>query len=154
MYVSGTLIFLAILLIGPLAGEGAERSFIRFIVPKAPGSGNDVQARMLNERMGKVLGKPVMVENIPGAGDMKGTLEIVRGPKDGTTIGLIMSNNLDNPFLYKDVPYDPIKDLPPISIIGYATILLTTGPGLPVRNLNELIALAPAARSMKSAWRS
>jgi tripartite-type tricarboxylate transporter receptor subunit TctC len=136
-------LILAVFLLAPAATEAAEKNFIRLIVPHAPGAGVDVQARQISERLAKGFGKPVVVENMPGAGGIKGIQEIIRGPKDGSTIGMVASNLVINPSLYRDVQtYDPVKDITPISVIGFATIVVVTNPSLPVRNIKELIALA------------
>ena len=73
---------------GPADVQGAEPTFIRLVVPHAAGSGADGHARLLSDPLAKVLGKPVVAENIPGAGAIKGVHEDVRAPKDGYTIGL------------------------------------------------------------------
>lgn len=112
------------------------------IIPHAAGSGVDVNARTLSDRLAKVLGKPVVIENLPGAGGIKGIQEIVRAPKDGYTIGLTSSNLMINPSIYKDLPHDPIKDVTAISIVGTDSFVLVTYPAVPAVNLKELIALA------------
>jgi len=73
---------------GPADVQRAEPTFMRLVVPHAAGSGADCHARLLSDPLAKVLGKPVVVENIPGAGAIKGVHEDVRAPKDGYTIGL------------------------------------------------------------------
>jgi tripartite-type tricarboxylate transporter receptor subunit TctC len=128
----------------PLHGNlwAAESNTIRLIVPNAPGSGVDSTARAMSDQLAKALGKTVVVENLPGAGGIKGTQEIVRAPKDGFTIGMVSSNHVINPSIYKDLTYDAIKDVTPISILGTVQMVLITYPELPAANLKELIALA------------
>lgn len=87
---------------GPAHGQGAEANFVRLVVPHAAGSGADGHARLLSDPLAKVLCKPVVVENIPGAGAIKGMHEVVRAPKDGNTIGLTTSNIVIIPSLYKE----------------------------------------------------
>ena len=127
---------------GPEDVQGAEPTFIRLVVPHAAGSGADGHARLLSEPLAKVLGKPVVVENIPGAGAIKGVHEVVRAPKDGYTIGLTTSNIVIIPSLYKDMPFDVLKDVTPISIIAADSFVLVVNPAVPAKSVKELIALA------------
>jgi tripartite-type tricarboxylate transporter receptor subunit TctC len=129
-------------LTAPIALQAAEKNFVRFIVPNMPGSGIDLSARAISERMGTALGKPVVIENMPGAGGIKGTMEIVRAPKDGNTIGMVSANHVINPSIYKDIPYEAMKDVSPISIVVTTPLVLAVNPKLPARNAKELIALA------------
>lgn len=130
------------LMLAPASAKASEKDFIRLIVPHAAGSGVDVNARNLSDQLAKVLGKPVVIENIPGAGGIKGIQEVARAPKDGYTLGLTSSNLVINPSIYKDLPYDPIKDITPISIVGTDSFVLATYPAVPASNVKELIALA------------
>jgi len=122
--------------------RAAEKNFIRLIVPNAPGSGVDNTARALSTQLAKALGKSVVIENLPGAGGIKGTMEIVQAPADGATIGMVSNNHVINPFIYKNLPFDAIKDVTPISIIGTMPMVLAVYPEVPAGNLEELIALA------------
>jgi tripartite-type tricarboxylate transporter receptor subunit TctC len=126
----------------PTAAQSAEPTSIRLVVPSAAGSGADSYARLLSDRLGKILGKPVVVENFPGAGGIKGVQEIIRAPRDGYTIGLTNSNIVIYPSIFKDLPYDPTKDITHISIIGTDAFVLVTYPGLAVQTTKELIAMA------------
>ncbi len=126
----------------PATLQAAEKNFVRFIVPNMPGSGVDLTARAVSERLGTVLGKPVVIENMPGAGGIKGTHEIVRAAKDGSTIGMVSANHVINPGIYKEIPYDAVKDVTPISIVVNTPLVLAVNPKLPARNAKELIALA------------
>ncbi len=126
----------------PAVIQAAEPNFYRLVVPHAPGSGADGYARLISDRLAKVLGKPVIVENLPGASSIKGVHEVVRAPKDGYTIGLTTSNIVVTPSLYEKMPYDLLKDITPISIITADAFLLIVNPAVPARNLKELISLA------------
>src|SRR5512136_1021681 len=126
---------------GPADVQGAEPTFVRLVVPHAAGSGADGHARLLSDPLAKVLGKPVVVENIPGAGGIKGVQEIVRAPKDGYTIGLTTSNIVITPSLYEKMPYDLLKDVMPISIIATDSFVLVVNPTVPAGNLKELLSL-------------
>ena len=144
----GLVVFVALMLgaflflFAPTTIQAAEPNFYRLVVPHAPGSAADGHARLLSDRLAKVLGKPVVVENIPGAGGIKGVQEIVRAPKDGYTFGLTTSNIVITPSLYEKMPYDLLKDVTPISIIAVDSFLLVVNPAFPAHSIKELIALA------------
>ncbi|MDQ0138861.1 tripartite tricarboxylate transporter substrate binding protein [Cupriavidus necator] len=117
---------------------------VRLIVPTQPGSQADAVARALSQPLGKQLGQSVVVENIAGAGGVPGTQQIVRAPKDGSTLGLISSNHVINPFIYKSLPYDALKDITPITVIGTLPLVLVVNPAVGAHNPKELIALLQA----------
>lgn len=138
----GMILVAFIWMLAPAAAKAAEKDFIRMIVPHAPGSGVDVQARTISDGLAKALGKPVVVENLPGAGGIIGLQEIARASKDGFTIGMASSNMVILPSMHKTLPYDTVKDFTPVSIVGTVSVVLVTNPASPFRNLKELIALA------------
>ncbi|NOV22162.1 tripartite tricarboxylate transporter substrate binding protein [Cupriavidus necator] len=114
---------------------------VRLIVPTQPGSQADAVARALSQPLGKQLGQSVVVENIAGAGGVPGTQQIVRAPKDGSTLGLISSNHVINPFIYKNLPYDALKDITPITVIGTLPLVLVANPAVGAHTTKELVAL-------------
>ncbi|WP_018308856.1 tripartite tricarboxylate transporter substrate binding protein [Cupriavidus sp. UYPR2.512] len=118
-----------------------EATPVRLIVPTQPGSQADAVARALSQPLGKQLGQSVVVENIAGAGGVPGTQQIVRAPKDGSTLGLISSNHVINPFIYKNLPYDALKDITPITVIGTLPLVLVVNPAVGAQTTKELIAL-------------
>ena len=123
------------------AGSFPSRE-IRFIVPFPPGGGNDILARMLGPRMSDVLGKPVVVDNRPGAGGNLGTDQAARSPADGYTI-VIASNQITiNPGLGQKLPFDVERHFTPIAMVASVPMLLVVHPSLPVANVGELVALA------------
>jgi tripartite-type tricarboxylate transporter receptor subunit TctC len=95
----------------------------------------------MSQSLSRNLGHAVVVENLPGAGGVPGTQQIVRAPKDGSTLGLISSNHVINPFIYKHMPYDALKDITPISVIGALPLVLVVNPNVRASNAKELIAL-------------
>ena len=117
---------------------------IRVIVPIGVGSVIDMTARVLSIHMGKALGQPMVVENIPGAGGVPGTQQLVRAPKDGYTIALVNNAHVINPGIYKEMPFDSLKDITPIAIIGSTPLTLLVNPAVPAKDLRELLALAKA----------
>ncbi|AZG17227.1 Bug family tripartite tricarboxylate transporter substrate binding protein [Cupriavidus pauculus] len=114
---------------------------IRLIVPTQAGSQADAVARAMSQSLSKNLGHSVVVENLPGAGGVPGTQQLVRAPKDGTTLGLISSNHVINPFIYKNMPYDALKDITPITVIGTLPLVLVVNPSVRANNTKELVAL-------------
>ncbi|MBI3198594.1 MAG: tripartite tricarboxylate transporter substrate binding protein [Rhodospirillales bacterium] len=115
---------------------------VRMIVPLSVGSGVDIVARILSEPLGAALGASVVVENLPGAGSITGTAQIVRGPKDGTMLGMISSNHVINPSVYKSIPYDALADITPISVVCTAGLVLVVNPSVPATNAKQLVAYA------------
>jgi tripartite-type tricarboxylate transporter receptor subunit TctC len=130
-----------------LAGLGAHAQPdrpLRLIVPLAAGSTVDAVARAIAPGFGKATGHPVVVENIVGAGGIPGTAQIVKAPKDGLTLGLISSNHVINPGIYRSIPYDSMNDITPIAVVATVPLLLVVHPALPVRSVKELVAYARA----------
>jgi tripartite-type tricarboxylate transporter receptor subunit TctC len=119
---------------------------ITIVVPQAPGGANDVIGRALAQRLSAAMGSPVIVENRQGAGGNLGTAYVARQPKDGHTLLLnAQSVQTINPFLYRKVPFDPVKDFDPIMVVGVAPYMLAVNPSVPAKNLRELVALAKAS---------
>ena len=85
-----------------------------------------------------------MIDNRPGAGGVIGTAEMVRADKDGYTIGMISSNHVINPGIIKTIPFDTLKDITPITVIGTVPIVLVTHPSVQAKTAQDLIALAKA----------
>ena len=116
---------------------------VRVIVPYPPGGGNDTLGRLFAAKLGERMGQPFVVENRPGAGTMIGTEAAAKSAPDGYTILLSsIATHALSPNLYARVPYDPIKDFAPISLLGIAPTVLVVNSDLPAKNLQELIALA------------
>lgn len=116
---------------------------LTIIVPFGAGSGNDQVARLLGQELSTALGQPVIVENKAGAGGNIGAAAAAKAAPDGYTL-FVTTNTTQaaNPSLYKQLPYDPIKDFAPVGRIANTPALLVAGPSLSVKNLPELIALA------------
>ncbi len=118
---------------------------IRFIVPFPPGGGNDILARELAQSVSEPLGVPIVVDNKPGASTIIGTELAAKASPDGYSI--FMGNNSTltiNPSLFQKLPYDPVKDFSPVSLLASAPFLLLVHPSVPAKSVNELIALARA----------
>ena len=118
---------------------------IRWIVPFAPGGTTDILARTIAEKLTPALGKPVIVENNPGAGGSVGATQTAKAAPDGYTImGGTISTHAINASLYKQLPYDPVKDFVPITLIARVPNLLVVNPEVPAKSVKELIALLKA----------
>ena len=115
---------------------------IRLIVPTPPGSASDALARAMSAPWGKASGRAIVVENVAGAGTTIGTRQIARAPKDGLTLGVISSNHTLNPWLYKNLPYDPIADFTPIAMIGSVPAMLVANNSLAANTPAELVQLS------------
>ncbi|WP_459614277.1 Bug family tripartite tricarboxylate transporter substrate binding protein [Bordetella sp. 2513F-2] len=114
---------------------------VRFILPVSVGSGVDTILRSAAPALSKSLGHTVVVENQPGAGGVVGTSALVRSDPDGYTLGMVSNNHVIFPSVYKSLPFDPLGDITPISMVGRTPFLLVTNPRrLPVQSLEELAA--------------
>jgi tripartite-type tricarboxylate transporter receptor subunit TctC len=117
---------------------------VRIIVPFSAGSGTDILARLVAERLTKSLGQSFVVENKQGADGILGTDQIAKSAPDGYILGMVPSSPIVmNPALYK-LPFDPIKDLIPVVVMANLSCVLGVQPNLPIKNVQELIAYAKA----------
>lgn len=115
---------------------------IRLIVPTSPGSTADVVARVVAENLGKTLAQPMIVENLAGAAGIPGTRQLVSAKPDGYTLGIVSSNHAINPSLYKSLPYDSVKDITPISVIGTTPLVVVVADNSPYRTMGDLLKAA------------
>lgn len=114
---------------------------LRLILPISVGSGVDTIVRSAGPALNRAFAQSVVVENQPGAGGIVGTSAIVRAPADGNTLGVVSNNHVIFPSVLKSVPFDPIKDITPISVIGTTPLLLVVNPKkLPQTNVRDLVA--------------
>ena len=127
----------------PAAAQTWPARNITIIVPLAPGTGMDTLVRLYAERLSQSLGKPVIVENRPGAALMLGASALAKSAPDGYTLGVSTSSAMAiNPTLYKQIAYDPEKDFVPVSLYVKSPFILVINSGLPARSVPELIKLA------------
>jgi len=116
---------------------------VRFIVPYPPGGGTDIFARIVGAKLAESLGQPVVIEQRPGAAGVLGADVASKAAPDGYTLLIGQASNLAiNPHLMKKLPYDPVKDFAPITLIASSPSLLVVHPSLPVRSIRDLVALA------------
>lgn len=145
MMLSRFLLLLAVATMVPAhAADPYPNRPVRVILPFPPGGGTDVVGRVLAQAMSTSMGQPFVVENRVGASGTIGTNVIAKAPPDGYTFGIIISSHLVNPALFKQLPYDSVKDLAPITLIGYGLFALVVHPSVPANSMRELIALAKA----------
>jgi tripartite-type tricarboxylate transporter receptor subunit TctC len=118
---------------------------IRLIVPLAPGGPSDILARAMGQKLSESFKQTVIVDNRTGAGGTIGTDIAAKSPADGYTLLLIAAATYTiNASLYQKLPYDPRRDLAPVSIMAGAPYILVVHPSLPVKTVKELLALAKA----------
>ena len=117
---------------------------VRFIVPYAPGGSSDILARTLGQKLAESLGQQFVVDNRPGAGSMVGTDAAAKSAPDGYTIILSDMPHAINPSIHAKVPYDPVADFSPVTVIGVSPMFLFANTAFEAKSLRELIALAKA----------
>jgi tripartite-type tricarboxylate transporter receptor subunit TctC len=114
---------------------------VRVIVPFQPGGSTDIFARLAAQKLTEHFGKQFYIENIAGATGNVGTAQAARSAPDGHTLLIAFSSYVVNPTLFAKLPFDPDKDLAPVTLAVSAPNVLTVNPSLPARNLSELVAL-------------
>jgi tripartite-type tricarboxylate transporter receptor subunit TctC len=125
------------------AAEAYPSKPIRLIVPFSPGGPADVLARVVGDKIGASMGKPVVVDNRAGAGGNIGMALGAKASPDGYTLVLAPAGNLTvNPSLYRNVPYDVAKDFAPVTVVAAVPNILVVHPSIPAKNLSEFIAYA------------
>jgi tripartite-type tricarboxylate transporter receptor subunit TctC len=117
---------------------------IRLVVASTPGGGTDLSARAIAPKLTEQLGRPVVVENRPGATTTIGGEFVARSAPDGHTLLMGVSSLTINPYVMAKMPYDVVKDFAPVTQIVIAPNMLISHPSLPVRSTKELIAFAAA----------
>ncbi len=117
---------------------------IRLVASAAPGGINDVIARVTAERLSKVLGVPVVVENRAGAGGHVAGMEVAKGPADGYTLMVCTIGHNGVAAMYPNLKYDPTQDLKPLVLVGETSGVLVVHPDLPIKTVGEYIAYAKA----------
>lgn len=117
---------------------------LKLIVPFTPGTGIDIVARTVGPRLGQRLNRPVVVENRAGASGNIGTETVVRAPADGNTLLVSVNTLVMNKGLYPQLPFDPVKDLVPVSLTSWGQLILVTHPATGFATARELVAAAKA----------
>src|SRR5436309_4717045 len=118
---------------------------VRIVVPFTPGTGPDIIARFVAERLSPRLGQPVVVDNVAGASGNIGSQQVARARHDGLTLMSSVNTLVMNASLYKNLPYDPVSDFAPISLTAWGSLVLVANPAQKPNTLGEFVAAAKAA---------
>ncbi|HUQ27169.1 MAG TPA: tripartite tricarboxylate transporter substrate binding protein [Usitatibacter sp.] len=129
------------LCLAALAQAAYPEKPVRMVIPFPPGGSNDVVGRYIAAELGKRLDRPVIVENVGGAGGLIGTGMVAEAAPDGYTILLISVAFAFNPAIYK-TPYDPATAFAPVAMLGSGPVVIAVTPKLPANSLRDLIAMA------------
>ncbi len=130
--------------LAPLHAQSYPSRPIRFIVPYAPGGGADVACRIIAQKMSESMGQPVIVENRPGASEIIGNQALAQSAPDGHTVGFISNSLAINATLQPKMPFDPQRDIIPVTRLVNIPLIMVVPPSLPVNSVKELVALAKA----------
>jgi len=130
---------------GPVLSQAYPARPIKLVVPFPPGGVTDLVGRLLAQEMSKGLGQPLVVENRPGGGTSIGIGLVAKAPPDGYLIGLGVTSGLAINVAMMKVPYDPIKDFAPISLVGTIPFVVVAYPGAGIESVGDLIAKAKAS---------
>lgn len=125
-----------------VAPPAGTQPALRLIVPFTPGTGIDLVARTVGPRLSERLGRPVVVDNRAGASGNIGTELVVRAPPNGNTLLVSVNTLVMNASLYPKLPFDPVRDLTPVTLTSWGQLLLVTGPQTGFKTAAELVAAA------------
>jgi tripartite-type tricarboxylate transporter receptor subunit TctC len=116
---------------------------IRFVAPFPPGGPADILARTIGQSLAESWGQQVVIDNRAGAGGNIGSELVAKAPPDGYTLLMgFVGTHAINGSLYRDMPFDPVRDFEPVALVAMVTIILVVHPSVPVKSVKELIALA------------
>ena len=127
---------------GRAQGSGYPTHPVRIIVAFPAGGLLDTVSRIVGDKLSQVLGQQFIIESRPGAGGTLATAAVARAEPDGYTLMMINDNHAVNPSVFKNIPYDSLKDFAPIGFVGSAPMALSANARLPVRTVEDLVALA------------
>ena len=117
---------------------------IKIVVAFPPGGSTDLAARALGQKLSEALATPVVVENRPGASGNIGAEAVAKAPADGYTLFMAATSFATSPAFFANLPWDPIRDFAPISLVATVPIIVVINPAVPANNVRELIAYAKA----------
>lgn len=124
-------------------GSGWPKSgTIRLVIPFPPAGATDVIGRIVAEKLSQIWGNQIVIENKGGAGGNIGTDQVAKSTPDGNTFLIVSVGMATNPFLYKSLPYDPVKDFEPVSLIAMVPNIMITPPNHPAKTVAEFVAMA------------
>ena len=135
---------LAALIASPLAAQNYPVKPVHVFVPASPGGASDIAARLVSPKLAEALGQPFLVENRVASGGIVGTAQLAKSPADGHTIMFTFDTFASNPHMYKELPYDVVKDFAPIMQLSRYPQILVVHTSLKVRTVPEFVAYAKA----------
>jgi tripartite-type tricarboxylate transporter receptor subunit TctC len=121
--------------------QGYPNKAVRVVVGFAAGGPSDVIGRIVAQKLSEALGHQFYVENVGGAGGNTAAGQVARAAPDGYTIHIISTGFMVNPSLYAKVPYDPIKDFAPVTLVAYSPNVVVVNPSVPAKSVQELVQL-------------
>jgi tripartite-type tricarboxylate transporter receptor subunit TctC len=130
------------LTVSTASGQTYPTHPIRLVVAFAPSGSVDLAARLLGQKLGEAWGQQVVIDNRPGAGGNVSAEIVARAPADGYTIYIASASLVVNASLYRRLPYDPLKDFAPVTLLSVVQNVLVSHPSLPAKSVRELVALA------------
>jgi tripartite-type tricarboxylate transporter receptor subunit TctC len=131
-------------LASPLAAQEYPAKPVHVYVPASPGGASDIAARLVSPKLAEALGQPFVVENRVASGGIVGTAQLAKAPADGYAIMMTFDTFASNPHLYRDLPYDVVKDFAPIMLVVRYPQILVVHPSLGVKTVPEFVAYAKA----------
>ncbi|OGT83205.1 MAG: hypothetical protein A3H91_17545 [Gammaproteobacteria bacterium RIFCSPLOWO2_02_FULL_61_13] len=145
LFIAGALAMLSLQAGNALAQSASwPTRLLHVVVTQPPGGGNDAIARLIAANLQVALGQPVIVENKPGAGGNIATVHVARQPADGYTLLLTPSSHVGNVYFFAKLPYDPIKDFEPISLVSSTPFILVVNASTPATSMKEFLSYARA----------
>lgn len=130
--------------LAPAAAQPYPSRPIRMIVPFTPGTGIDILARTVGQKLAERWGQPVVIDNKPGASGNIGTDLTAKSPPDGYTLMMTVNTYASNASLYRKLPFDPVKDITPVMQITLGTMALAVNPAANLNSVQDFVALAKA----------
>jgi tripartite-type tricarboxylate transporter receptor subunit TctC len=126
------------------AQPGYPSKPVRLVVPFPPGASNDTVARATGLKLSEALGQPVVIDNRSGAGGSIGAAILARSPADGYTLMVTSTSYTTNAGVQPNLPFDPVKDIAPVAMIGRGPMMVVVAPAVPAQSFKEFLALAKA----------
>ncbi|TMH38648.1 MAG: tripartite tricarboxylate transporter substrate binding protein [Betaproteobacteria bacterium] len=142
--IRATAVALLAALAPPLAAQDYPTKPVHVYVPSSPGGASDIAARLVSPKLAETLGQPFVVENRVASGGIVGTAQLAKSPADGYAIMMTFDTFASNPHLYKELPYDVVKDFAPIMLMVRYPQILVVHPSLKVKTVPEFVAYARA----------
>ncbi len=126
----------------PLHAQSYPTRPLRMVVPTSPGGVTDVVARAIAPQLSEALGQPIVIDNRAGAGGIPGTDTVAKAAADGHTLLAVFDSFISNPYVFRNAPYDTIRDFAPVSLMIRGPQLFVVHPRLGAKTFNEFLALA------------